>query len=137
MIPSVYVAGASKELERCKRWIAELEKTGIRVTTDWTKPVEKYGSAGLELSQPEKWFFARGNLRGIDEATLVWLLAPPLEATSVGMWIEFGYALYATNRKKILVSPPVSNRCIFATLPQVVEFATDEEVFAFIQEYGG
>ena len=133
MIPSVYVAGVSKELERCKYWIAELEKTGIRVTTDWTKPVEKYGSSGVELSQAEKWFFARANLRGIQESDIMWLLAPPPEATSIGMWIEFGYSFWQV--RKILISPPVSDRCIFATLPQVLEFATDEEAYKFIQEY--
>lgn len=136
MIPSVYVAGASKEFDRAKRWIDELEKTGIRVTYDWTKAVEKYGSCGSALTKSEKWFFARGDLRGIDEATFVWLLAPPVEATSIGMWIEFGYALYVQS-KKILISPPVSDRCIFAELAQVVEYPTDEEAYAFIQGYGG
>lgn len=136
MIPSVYVAGASKKLERAKHWMDELEKTGIRVTHDWTKAVEKYGSCGAELSLAEKWFFARADLRGIDEAHVVWLLAPPVEATSIGMWIEFGYALNTVG-KKILVSPPVSDRCIFSTLAQVLEFASDDEAFAFIQGYSG
>lgn len=138
MIPSVYVAGASREFVRSRHWMDELEKTGIRITHDWTKTVEKYGSCGAELSPAEKWFFARADLRGIDEAHVVWLLAPPVEIVTIGMWVELGYTLgTSTVKKTIVVSPPVSDRCIFATLPNVLEFQSDDEAFTFIQGYGG
>jgi hypothetical protein len=135
MIPSIYIAGASKELARSRHWIEELSKIGFRITHDWTEAVAKYGSCGAELSAAERGFHARSDLRGIDEAHVVWLLAPPPEATSIGMWIEFGYALNTRNKTKIVVSPPISDRCIFANLVQVIEFPNDEEAFAYIQEY--
>lgn len=140
MIPSVYVAGASKELDRCTRWIQALKQEGIHVTYDWTEAVAKFGSFGTTLKDYEKRAFARADLRGVQEASLLWLLAPASTSTSVGAWIELGYALrgagdfpdLAPGRKKIVVSPAVSDRCIFALLPSVIEFASDEEAFRAI-----
>lgn len=139
MIHSVYCAGASKELDRCTRWIQALQREGIHVTYDWTVSVAKFGSAGAELKDYEKRAFARADLRGVEEASVLWLLAPAPTSTSTGAWIELGFALrgagdhpHLNDARKIVVSPPVSDRCIFALLPSVIEFASDEEAFAAI-----
>jgi hypothetical protein len=138
MIPRVYVAGASRELERCQKWIALLNGEGIRVTYDWTKPVEKYGSEGSALEAHQLRMFARNDLRGIDDADIVWVLAP--EATTVGAWVELGYAINrftmpGYGNKRIVISPPISARVIFARLPVVVECATDDVAFEWIQRF--
>jgi len=138
MIPSVYLAGASKELERCQRWIQALRQEGIPITYDWTIPVTSFGSSGPALKDYEKRAFARADFRGVQEADVLWLLVPA--APSTGAWVELGYALRGAGdfpdlrpgRKKIVVSPPCSDRCIFALLPAVVEYASDEEAFAAI-----
>lgn len=149
MIPNVYVIGASRQIVRCRHWIEQLETSGIRVVFDWTKPVEKYGSVGAGLQPSERLFFARQDLKGIDETDLIWFLTPHLDVVTYGAWLELGYAMAAApvkrrvagawseRAKPIVVSPPASDRLIFAGLPQFQEFANDEDAFAFIQGYGG
>ncbi len=131
MIPNIYVAGASKELDRCKHWIKALADEGFRITCDWTKAVEKYGSQGDGLTDPELRMFARQDLRGVDEAHVLWVLAPQ-QSPSKGAWIEFGYAL--GTKKRIVISPPVSDSVIFAKLLTVTECKTDQDAFDWIQK---
>ena len=141
MIPNIYVAGPSKELERCQHWIARLKQEGFCVTYDWTVPVAEFGSAGEKLEDSQLRSYVRSDLRGIDEAHILWVLAPSPDSHTIGAWFEFGYA-FATftqmgvqQRSQILVSPPVSERCLFALLPLVTECETDEEAFEAIQRW--
>ena len=130
MTSSIYVAGASTEIQRAAGWIAKLTQEGFRVTYDWTKAVGEFGSYGEELRDHERRMYARSDLRGVTEANIFWLLAP-VGATTVGAWIEMGFALALVDNTKrcIVVSPPVSEKVIFATLPAVLEFETDEAAF--------
>lgn len=134
MIPKVYVAGASVELARCRTAIDSLSAAGITVTHDWTEPVRKYGSAGVELKPQQRAMYARLNLDGIQEANVFWLLAPSAECTGTGMWIELGYALALPfeRGRKIVVSPPISHRNVFACLPRVREHESDQAVLDWL-----
>lgn len=136
MIPKVYVAGASSEIERCRKWIQRLGKEGIPITYDWTKSVEEFGSAGSGLRAHQLRMFARFDLQGVQDADLLWLLAP-IEGKTIGAWIEFGYALSTrvSGVPNILVSPPISEKVIFARLQAVREFKVDLEAFQWILSY--
>lgn len=127
----IYVAGASKELERCKHWIGKCRDAGYEITHDWTAAVEKYGSGGDGLSVEDRASCARADLRGVFDANVLWLLAPPRDLGTTGSWIELGYALRLVegSTRLIFVSPDVTGRVIFALLPRVWSFDSDEDAF--------
>lgn len=130
MIPKVYVAGSSKELERCSNWIEQLQQEGIEVTYNWVPAVTRELSGEEVYRDFQLRSFARNDLRGVDEANLVWLLAPTTSHTR-GAWVEMGYALALGRR--IVVSPPVSTSgMIFARLQGVVECDTDELAYQWV-----
>lgn len=133
----LYVVGASAEAPRAASWIQKLEAEGLSVTYDWTKPVLEHGSVGQELTQVKKRFFARADLRAIEEASVLWVLTP--RAVTIGAWLEMGYALRdfkADARRFIVLSPPASPQTIFAELQKCVEFDSDEEAFEHIVRLG-
>lgn len=138
MITTVYVAGASAEIKRAAGWIDKLSLEGFRVTYDWTEAVSKFGSYGNTLRDHERRMYARSDLRGIAEASIFWLLVPPPGVPTTGAWVELGFALalagheFPVKHKRILVSPPVSESMIFATLPAVIEFEDDAKAFEWI-----
>lgn len=129
---NVYIAGASSEAVRAQHWIDRCKEEGLRITYDWTVPVLEHGTMGEELTQARKRFYARADLRGIEEAEVFWLLSPSPGLTTIGAWIEMGYAMAAFRHlptRGVVVSPPVSDRTIFAELQKVIELDSDELAF--------
>ena len=132
---NIYVAGASSEVERTAAWIHRLEAEGVRVTYDWTKAVFEHG--GNTVSDAKARFFARADLRGIEEASFLWILTP--EDTTIGAWVALGYALRdfkGDAGRFIVVSPPASDRTIFTQLQKVVELGSDKEAFEHLLRLG-
>lgn len=141
MIPKVYVAGPSSELDRCKRWMAELESEGIPVTHDWTLAIERERKS-TPLDEHEYRMHARRDLIAIDEATIIWILTP-IAGHTRGAWFEAGYAFANLSspssgfgspapKKAIVVSPPVGAGVIFMLLPGIEEFYSDQLALEWI-----
>lgn len=93
----VYIAGPSSDLDRVDRAIALLAHVeGVELTYDWTKAVRAERERGVTddaLSFEDARRYATLDLRAIRQADLLWLLLPPPGSTSVGAWVELGYAL--------------------------------------------
>lgn len=89
---SVYLSGASNEIDLCKRYRDRLVAAGFTITHDWMAAVEAAGAAnpvGATHDQHRHW--AREDLAGIIRARIFWLLVP--QGISFGAAAEFGYAL--------------------------------------------
>lgn len=120
----VYVAGASKEIDRCRAAMDYVREIGGVITCDWIAEIERVGSANDGLTQEQRRESAEADLCGVMEADVFWLLAP--DNTSTGAWVELGTALVAREVWRandavqhptvIIVSGPGSKRSIFAAL---------------------
>jgi len=88
-----YLAGASKEIERCKRMRDALIAIGGQCTEDWMTAFENEPKSDSQLSHAERGYYARGDLRGVLQAELFLFLVP--EGASLGAWVELGAALAA------------------------------------------
>lgn len=100
---SIYVAGASAEVELVAGYIACLEAVGLHVTHDWTRAVRESAAAGRtdrDLLESDRVTHASVDLDAVRRAELFWLVLP--SSTSCGCWVELGAAL--THRKLTLVS---------------------------------
>lgn len=101
---TIYVAGASAELERAREALQWIDAHGPRIKRvgmDWVAAVDKErtgaGKADHHLTDKERQHYAKGDLRGVLEAHILWLLLPPLEVHTVGLWVEFGFGLCKLN----------------------------------------
>lgn len=128
----IYLAGAIRELERCKAW-AEMIRNCDRteLSHDWIAKVDAAVAAGKlrdrDLEEALRRELAEDDLDGIRSADLVWLLAPAEKG--VGCWVELGYSL-ATERR-IVVSGD-HERSIFCSLADVT---TREDAVAWAGIY--
>lgn len=115
----VYVAASSNELARAKWAIKELRELGHVVTHDWPAEVESVGSANPpDARETDRVIWADGDLVGIEEADVFWLLMP--EAEGFGAGVELGYALAMGHfvggpSPRVVCSGPVA-RSIFTAL---------------------
>ena len=119
----VYVAGASKELDRCRGAMKMIERAGGVITLDWVAAIEAEGLANEGLDNEKRQRYARADFEGVGSADLIWLLASPLAST--GSWTELGIALALG--KTIVVSGPARERSIFCSL---ATFETDHDLEA-------
>ncbi len=122
----IYIAGASKEPERVRRWMSAARTAGLVITLDWLAVIEAVGHANEGLSDEDRTKYAVDDWRAVREADLVWLLAP--ENPSTGAWVELGLAL--AGQIEVIVSGPARHRSIFAAL--ATEYDHDEDAFAAI-----
>src|ERR1700687_3221879 len=104
----IYVAGASREVETSVKYITKLKEMGFEITHDWTEEVLDYKKRGItdkELTNEEKYKFAKLDIQGIIDADIVWVILPE-NPVGVGYWIELGAALglQLNYKKKIVIS---------------------------------
>ena len=107
----VYVAGASSEIARAEACIRALGAG--RVSFDWPAAMRAAPRGEADMTPDECADAARACLRGVDEASIVWVLLPTRGHVTSGMWAEMGYALKAADpkgtgeqRKRIIASGP-------------------------------
>lgn len=90
MSASIYVAGASAEIELVRGYMRRLESAGLRIAYDWPAGIDAHGGLANEgVPNPKK--VAEGDIRGIEAATIFWLILP--EKPTIGAWVELGIAL--------------------------------------------
>lgn len=131
MLTKVYVAGSSKELARAQAFMQKLDDNDIHVTSTWPKVIGKVGSANLAdatLEQLTKWTLR--DFAEIDDADILALLLPALDAPTVGAWIELGYAFA---RDKLIVGAGPHRRIFTPPMIPVV-YETDDQLAALIIE---
>lgn len=87
-----YVAGASAEIERSEKVIAELRARGHEITLDWPAAMRAEPKKDHELSDDEARGYADADLRGVYTAEVFILVAPPRNVTSAGCWCELNTA---------------------------------------------
>jgi hypothetical protein len=139
----VYIATAfPRAVDLAIPYAGRLEVAGLTISHKWwsaetTKALEAAGSiaAGprnetlLPLEQQRK--YALDDLRGVETADLVWVMAP--EAGGTGCWWEAGFAS-ALGKATVISGPP---RTIFASLPHVRRFESHDsalvELTTFVQ----
>jgi nucleoside 2-deoxyribosyltransferase len=113
---AIYLAGASAEIDTCKRCMRALREAGHVVTFDWTAAISERATAGLsdrDLTPEERRMFAGLDLKGVTDADLIWVLAPQPPNASTGCWAELGYALALG---PYIVVSGSWQRCIFTDL---------------------
>ena len=121
-----YIAGASAEADRVRHWMDQVEcQPDMQLTLDWLAAIEAHGGlANQGLSDDDREAVSAANWRAIQEADVVWLLAPQLP--SAGAWVELGLAI-ASGRVRVLVSGPARLRSIFCALAE--EHDSDHEAW--------
>lgn len=124
----IYVAAASKELERAKNVMCKLRGFGHTITHDWTVEVEKYKNeipSDDILTQ-----CAENDYQGVFSATALVLLSPEIQNITIGAWTELGVALAL--HKTIFISGN-ADKCIFSYMGDVHKFDNDEELLFELQ----
>ncbi len=136
----VYIAGASAEPQRVRRWMDRVVDDGHELAWDWLKTVERAGSANEGLGEELRHSASKDDLEAIERADVLWLLAP--EAPSCGAWAEVGYAIRVRDRDRreqydrplrILVSGKARGRCIFTSFADK-DFDSDSIAFEWLQQ---
>ena len=115
---SIYIAGASAEIDDIESKISIVKKAGYLITFDWTEKVREVGNASPDDPNIRREA-ALADLRGVERAEIFWLLKPTNAST--GAWVELGAALmlrkYRPGKYPVIVVSGVSKKCIFADLP--------------------
>ncbi len=124
----IYIAGSSSDLVRVKAAAALAEKAGYNISEKWWETVEKHGTNPPNASRADKRKWSEQCLRGVAKADIIWVLAPPAGST-IGAWIEFGYAIGSNTKKLTAISGNVSS--IFTAMAGICA-DTDEQALTLI-----
>lgn len=115
---SIYIAGASAEIERAEAAIAYARSLDLTVTFPWPEDVRAHAATGrtdADLTDHEMQRHVLRDVRGIVEARVVVLLVPAAGIHTTGAWWEAGFA--TAHRKPVVVSRERSGRrCVFEVL---------------------
>lgn len=131
----IYIAGSSKDIERCEQWRDRCIGVGIEITEDWMAEMRATPNDAL-LDHERLVHCALADLRGVEQADYVWLLAPPFDKPSAGCWAELDRAL--VDGVPVIYSPPGGGVrpqfCIFTVLIEAPGkiCASDDEAFALL-----
>jgi hypothetical protein len=125
----VYLAGASRELDRARFWRLRLVHAGVAVASTWIDNISQVGAANPRDASPDQrrgWTWQC--LAEVRHASVLWMLVPAIGAETRGAWSELGYAaaIYTPGRERIICSGD-TGQSIFTALGE--EHETDE--FAF------
>jgi len=125
MVPTIYVAGGTCDVELISGYIAQLKKDGWTISHDWTEQVlrdRRLGRGAKTLPPEAKAILAESDMDGVKDAAYFWLIAPP-EQRAWGAGVELGAAIMGG--KRITVSGEHSS--IFCDHPQVNRMRTHDE----------
>ena len=126
---TVYVAGASAEVDMIVGYMAALREGGVHITHDWTPDVilaRRMCVSERELAGALRMKAASEDFAGVASADILWLVVP--EASSVGCWAELGYAHGVGT--PIVASGPCVLRTIFTEF--ALRFTTHDSALAYL-----
>jgi nucleoside 2-deoxyribosyltransferase len=124
----VFVSGASAERTMIKSFMDSLRAVGVEITVDWIKAIEDEGTANTGLTAAKMLHYAQMDLRGVDDADVVWTLIP--NNNSKGCWVELGYAF---GKGKLIVTSGNEEASIFTAMSHA-HFKTHGEALAAVIE---
>lgn len=129
----IYIAGSSKEIDRAKAAARALEKefpkNEVVITHRWWNVIDKRGAANpADAEFHERMIWAHDDLRGVEDADVVWLLMPPPESETIGAYWEAGYA--DALGIDLVISGPMLERTIFTARGAC--YNTDEGALDYI-----
>lgn len=139
----VYLAGSSRDIERCKRLIAMLRALGHTITFDWPAHVEANPGGANSGTDEQLEEAAELCLQGALEAEIVWVANPPADKPTAGAWGEMLAAIVDnrvnpsfTSEIKVIISAPDGPKqfCIFQHLRGVQRFESDEQALVYIHQ---
>lgn len=120
---SVYVAAAQEDFGRARAAMDLLRELGVGVTHDWTIEVESHCNTPATLDDLR--YYAVLDLEAVKRADVVLALTPDTKDKGCGLWAELGMA--AVLGKRVVVTGPLRDRCIFAHVAGVARHVTDAE----------
>ena len=88
----IYVCGGSSEMDMLAERMVQLRAMGHTITHDWIATIKEVGDANpRDATHKQRVSWSGADLRGVEEADLVWVLLPA--NTSFGCAFEAGFAL--------------------------------------------
>jgi hypothetical protein len=124
----VYVAGASREIERAKRMMAAVQHHGMVVAYDWPARIEEAGSANEGLTAAVSKAASLEALGGVASSHVFWFLLP--NDTTIGAYVELGYFLGIG--KGIAIGSGGAHGVSIFTATFHVTFDTDEQALEWL-----
>lgn len=131
MSGTLYIAGASAEVDMVVEYAAKAAAIGWHQTFEWWRDVlenRKRNVPDVALTDKERERLSRADLEGVARAEVVWLIIPP-PGRSAGAWLELGAAI--ATKKRIIVSGDW-RRSIFTSLAER-RFDTHDEALAWLR----
>ncbi len=143
----IYVAGASREIERAKRVMAMLREAGHTITFDWAAHIEQVNHAAptnFAIRDGSATADMDGVIDAWEERGALVLLHPAVGVPTVGAWTEFGawigFNLRSTRKSlgdHIIISyetqtEPHTGPNIFDAFVPVERFTTDDKLLQAI-----
>jgi hypothetical protein len=127
----LYLAGASRELDRVLPMVAKLEESGlVRFTYEWWKAVQRHGvGKDHELTNDDRRSYALRDASAIADSRIFWLLYP--DGVSFGAAFELGYAMRC--RATTIVTGKCSRNSPFPSIASF-EHEVDEAGLAHVLE---
>jgi nucleoside 2-deoxyribosyltransferase len=109
----IYVAGATKEVERVRTVQGYVRTAGHEITFDWTAGIEAQTVSEAAMFDEHARTLAWRCLDGVTDADVIVLCAPKFQPTR-GAWVEFGYAV--AQKRGIVVLGEAGRQSIFCRL---------------------
>lgn len=126
----IYLAAASKEIDRAKHVMKSLRASGHTITHDWTVEVEKYKDT--IPSNEILTECAEADFQGVFLADSLVLLSPEIQNITVGAWVELGMAIAL--HKRIFISGK-ADKCIFSYCENIEKYDTDDELLKELETW--
>jgi hypothetical protein len=100
---TVYLAGASADLEQCEMWMGRLLDAGLTIAYNWPANVRRVGDANpREASHDSRLRWSVDAHIALVNADVSWFLIPT--SPSIGCWVEFGQVSVRRGGHDLIVS---------------------------------
>jgi hypothetical protein len=91
---AIYVAAASREIDRAEAVMAQLRANGMLVTSTWVDVIRKVGDANLMTAdRDQRAMWSAVDLHEVSQSSIFLYLLPPKGVYTDGAPVEFGYIL--------------------------------------------
>ncbi len=145
----IYVAGASAQIELIEKYRDMLRAAGWIITFDWAAKVREVGNASPDDPEIRRGA-ALADLKGVADASVLWLVQPDATSTSTGAWVELGAAITrreiyrkcvrdwdeASVQDVIVVASGSSKKCIFSDLADYRFQSHDDALEYIVKDLG-
>ena len=127
----IYVAGASKDMERAEKAMAAVREMGHTITFDWCEAMRCSAQSERDMTWQDRHKYATNDYLGVKNCDVLWLLIPSDGVFSTGCCAELGIAI---GRDKDIITSGNDLLCLFTAMANE-RVATDEEAIAILKEW--